>query len=191
MAGRQLWVKLRKKNLNHKRRSWSRILPALKAKHGPLTTVGLSPHQILLGGDRLERGFPLSGDGMATGAEEFFERQVITAREIRQHIKNELALRAKTASESTARKFRGSDPVWVLRHQPMGSHRSNTWFTPGEVVRRIGEDTYRVNVVLGQLEEQHESHLRVREHNICWKHVSLDYTAREAVSDDDHAELDD
>ena len=73
----------------------------------------------------------------------------------------------------------------------MGTHRTKTWFTPGEVVRRIGEDTYRIKVGHGQFQERHESQLRVWEPDLRGQHVSLDYTAHEADSDDDYAEQDD
>ena len=73
----------------------------------------------------------------------------------------------------------------------MGTHRTKTWFTPGEVVRRIGEDTYRIKVGHGQFRERHESQLRVREPDLRGQHVSLDYAAHEADSDDDYAEQDD
>ena len=77
-------------------------------------------------------------------AKEFFERQETTAREICQQLEKKHAVRAKTAPRPAANKFRVGDPVWVLRPPPMGTHRTKTWFTPGEMVRRIGEDTYRI-----------------------------------------------
>ena len=49
--------------------------PALKAHHDTPTPGGLSPHQVLFGRDPLGRGLPLSGDGMAMDAKEFFARQ--------------------------------------------------------------------------------------------------------------------
>ena len=100
-------------------------------------------------------------------------------------------MRQKSAPSSTAQSFRVGDPVWVIRPCPMGTHRTKTWFTPGEVVRRIGEDTYRIKVGHGQFWERHESQLRVREPDLRGQHVSLDYTAHEAASDDDYAEQDD
>ena len=81
--------------------------------------------------------------------------------------------------------------MWVIRTRPMGTHRTKTWFTPGEVVPRIGEDTYRIKVGHGQFWERHESQLRVREPDFRGQHVSLDYAAHEADSDDDYAERDD
>ena len=80
--------------------------------------------------------------------------------------------------------------MWVIRPRPMGTHRTKTWFTPGEVVRRIGEDTYRIKVGHGQFREHHESQLRVREPDLRGQHVSLDYAAHEADLDDDYAEQD-
>ena len=165
--------------------------PALKAHHDTPTPGGLSPQQILFGRDPLGRGLPLSGDGMAMDAKEFFARQEATARDIRQQLEKEHAERQKSAPSSTAQRFRVGDPLWVIRPRPMGTHRTKTWFTPGEVVRRIGEDTYRIKVGRGQFRERHESQLRVRERDLRGRHVSLDYAAHEADSDDDYAEQDD
>ena len=81
--------------------------------------------------------------------------------------------------------------MWVIRPGPMGTQRTKTWFTPREVVRRIGEDTYRIKVGHGQFRERNECQLRVREPDLRGKHVSLDYAAHEADSDDDYAEQDD
>ena len=163
----------------------------MKAHHDTPTPGGLSPHQILFGRDPLSRGLPLSGDGMAMDAKEFFARQEATARDIRQQLGKGHAERQKSAPSSTAQKFRVGDPVWVIRPRPMGTHRTKTWFTPGQVVRRIGEDTYRIKVGHGQFRERHESQLRVREPDLRGQHVSLDYTAHEADSDDDYTEQDD
>ena len=158
VAGRQLFEKLRKIHITNPRRNWfEEMWPALKAHHDTPTPGGFSPHQILFGRDPLGRGLPLSGDGMAMDAKEFFARQEQTARDIRQQLEKEHAERQKSAPSSTAQKFRVGDPVWVIRPRPMGTHRTKTWFTPGEVVRRIGEDTYtdssgsatRVNSVCG------------------------------------------
>ena len=149
--------------------------PALKAHHDTPTPGGLSPHQILFGRDPLGRGLPLSGDGMTMDAKEFFARQVATARDIRQQLEKEHAERQKSARSSTAQKFRVGDAVWVIRPRPMGTHRTKTWFTPGEVVRRWVTDSSRSATTVS---------------SEC-QHVSLDYAAHEADSDDDYAEQDD
>ena len=81
--------------------------------------------------------------------------------------------------------------MWVIRPRPMGTHRTKTWFTPGEVVCRIGEDTYCIKVGHGQFRERQESQLRVREPDLRGQHVSLSYAAHQAHSDDDYAEQDD
>ena len=83
------------------------------------------------------------------------------------------------------------DPVWVLRPRPLGTQRTKTWFTPAEVVCKIGEDTYRIKVGLRQFRERNESQLRAREPDVRGKHVSLDCPAHEPGSDDYYAELDD
>ena len=124
---------------------------------------------------------------MAMDAKEFFARQEATARDIRQQLEKEHAGRHKSAPSLTAQTFRVGDPVWVIRPRPMGTHRTK----PGEVVRRIGEDTYRTKVSHRQFRERHESQLRVRKPDLRAQHVSLDYAAHEADSDDDYAEQDD
>ena len=192
VAGRQLFEKLHKIHLANPRRNWfEEMLPDLKAHHDTPTPGGLSPNQILFGRDPLSRGLPLSGDGMAMDAKEFFARQEATARDIRQQLDKEHAVRQKSAPSSTAQRFRVGDPVWVIRPRPMGTHRTKTWFTPGEEVRRIGEDTYRIKVGHRQFRERHKSQLRVREPDLCGQRVSPDYTAHEADSDDDYAEQND
>ena len=120
-----------------------------------------------------------------------FAWQEATARDIRQQLEKEHAERQKSTPSWTAQKFRVRDPVWVIRPRPMGTHRTKTWFTPGEVVRRIGEDTYRIKVGHGQFRERQESQLRAREPDLRGQHVSLDYAAYEADSDDDYTEQDD
>ena len=192
VAGRQLFEKLRKIHITNPRRNWfEEMWPALKAHHTTPTPGGLSPHQILFGRDPLGRGLPLSGDGMAMDAKEFFARQEQTARDIRQQLEKEHAERQKSAPSPTAQKFRVGDPVWVIRPRPMGTQRTKTWFTPREVVRRIGEDTYSIKVGHGQSRERHGSQLRVREPDLRGQHVSLDCAAHEADSDDNYAEQDD
>ena len=165
--------------------------PALKAQHDTLAPGGLSPHQILYGRNPLGRGLPLSDEGMAMDAMEFFKRQETRAREIRQQLEKEHAVRVKTARKSAAHKFRMADPVWVLRPRPMRTHGTKTRFTAGDMVRRIGEDTYRIKVGRGPFRNQHESQLCACEPNVLGKQLSMDYAAHEANSDDDYAEQDD
>ena len=93
--------------------------------------------------------------------------------------------------KSAAHKFKMGDPVWVLRPRPMGTHRTETWFTPGAVVRRIGEDTYCIKVGPVQFRERHESILRTLEPDVLGKHVFLDYIAHEAHWDNDYTEQED
>ena len=106
----------------------------------------LSPHQILFGRNPLLRGLSLSGDGMTTHANGFFGPQETASRGICQQLQKAHAVRAKTAPRSAAPRVRGGDPVWVPRPRPTGTRDIKTWFTPGEVVRRIGEETYRIKV---------------------------------------------
>ena len=189
VAGRQLFEKLRKIHITNPRRNWfEEMWPALKARHDTSTPGGLSPHQILFGRDPLGRGLPLSGEGMTMDAKEFLARQEATAPDIRQQLEMEHAVRQKSAPSSTALNFRVGNQVWLIRPRPMGTHRTKTWFTPGEVVSRIGGDSYRIKVGNRQFQERHKGH--VREPDLRGQHVSLDYTAHEASSDDDYTEQD-
>ena len=112
---------------------------------------------------------------MAMDAKEFFAQQEATARDIRQQLEKAHTERQRSARSSTAQKFRVGDLVWLIRPRPMGTHRT---------------DTYRIKVGHGQFRERHESQLRVREPDLRGQHVSLDYTAHEADSDDDYAQQD-
>ena len=182
VAGGQLFEKVRKIHITNPRRNWfEEMWPALKAHHDTPTPGGLSPHQILFDRDPLGRGLPLSGDGTAMDAKEFFAPQEATARDIRQQLEKEHLERQKSAPRATAQKFRVGDPVWVIRPRPTGTHRTKTWFTPGEVVRRIGEDTCRIKEGHGQFRERHESQLRAREPDLRGQHVSLDYAVMRLI----------
>ena len=88
-------------------------------------------------------------------------------------------------------KFKLGEPVLVLRPRPMGIHRTKIWFTPGWVVRKIGEDNYRIKTSPGQFRGGNESQHRAREPDVRGKHVSMDSTAHEAESDNDYAEQED
>ena len=59
------------------------------------------------------------------------------------------------------------------------------------MVRRIGEDTYRIKVGPEQVRERPESQLCPREPDVRGKHVSLYCAAHEADSEDEYAEQDD
>ena len=193
VAGRQLFEKLRKIHITNPRRNWfEEMWPALKAHHDTPTPGGLSPHQILFGRDPLGRGLPLSGDGMAMDAKGILRAARANRRGTSASSSRRSMLSVRSPPRARQRRSSGcGDPVWVIRPRPMGTHRTKTWFTPGEVVRRIGEDTYRIKVGHGQFRERHESQLRVRERDLCGQHVSLNYAAHEADSDDDYAEQDD
>ena len=101
------------------------------------------------------RGLPLSTDGMAMDARQFFERNQLTEREVRQEREKEHSERAKTAPSSEPQVFKVGDLVRVERPRPLGTHLTQTWFTPGEVVRRLGQDAYRVKVGPGRYREHH------------------------------------
>ena len=127
---------------------------------------------------------------MVIVAKEFLERQETTARETGRQLKEKHAVRAKSALKSAAHNFMVGDPVWVLRPQPLGTHRPKTWFTPAAVGRGIDEDTYPMRVGPGQLREPHKSQLRPRKPDVHGKHVSLDYAVHKAHSDNNYAEPD-
>ena len=189
VAGKRLFDRLRRIHLTSKHRNrFEEMWLALEAHHDTPTASGLSPHQILFGRDPLGWGLPLSGDGMAMDATEFFVRQKTTALEICQQLEKEHAVPAKTAPQSAARKSGVGDPVWVWRPRPMGTQRTKNWFTCGKVVCRIGEDPYRIKVGPKQFRERHERQLRSREPDVRCKHLSLHYTVHEADSDDDFVE---
>ena len=59
--------------------------------------------------------------------------------------------------------LRVGDPGWVIRPRPVGTHRTKTWFTPREVVHRIGEDTCCIKVGHRRFRERHEIQFRVRD----------------------------
>ena len=70
----------------------------------------------------------------------------------------------------------------------MGTYRTETWFKPREVVRKIGEGTSRLKVGSAQFRERHQSKLHARAPHIRGKHGLPNYTAHETNSAADYAE---
>ena len=73
----------------------------------------------------------------------------------------------------------------------MSTHRTKTWFTAGELVCRIGEDTYRIKVGPGQFRGRHKSQIRASGPDLAGKHGSPDYTNLGGDSDADYAAQED
>ena len=131
VAARQLFEKPQKIHLTNKLRNWyEEMWLAFKARNDTPEPGELSPDRILFGRDPLGRRPPLSGDGMAMDAKEFFLRQETATREICQQLEKEHAVRAKTAPKSAPHKFRMGHPVWVHRPRPMGTHCTKTCSHP-------------------------------------------------------------
>ena len=165
---------------------------AIEAYHNTPTPAGLSPHQILFGRDPLSRGLPWSTEGLARDAKESMEAMADTHEQVRKALEEDHEKRRKLAPRSPTSTYKNGDHVWVLRPRPMGTHRTKTWWTPGVVVKRLGEDTYRVRTGPGQFKDRHgTTQLLPRVPDLRGKHVELDYTAHDGDSDDDYAEQDD
>ena len=164
---------LRKIHLANKHRNWfEEMWRALKAHQDTLTPVGLSPHPIFFGEDPLAYGFPLLNEGMAMDAKEFFVPQATTVWQFRQQITKKHSVCVNTAPKSTAQTFSVGDRAWELRPWPTGTHRTKISFTPGEVVRAIGGDIYRVRIGPRQFRERLQGQLRAP---VQAKHMWLDY----------------
>ena len=63
-------------------------------------------------------------------------------------LQDEHGKRAKYFKEGKVQKYALRDTVWVERHHKkvLSRHRQASWYVPGVIVRKVGQDVYAVRV---------------------------------------------
>ena len=86
-------------------------------------------------------------------------------------------------------KFR--DTVWVERHHKdvLSRHRQASWYVPGVIVWKVGQDVYAVRVGDTNILDRDHTQLRPREPDPSGRPVTFEFTARDLDSDDEGEEL--
>ena len=85
-----------------------------------------------------------------------------TAAKVCKSLHDERERRAKYFKESKIHKYSIKDTVWVQRHHKdvLTQHRRQSGYTPGVIVRKIGQDVYAVQVVDNKILDEDHTQLR-------------------------------
>ena len=150
VAGRQMFEKFRQLHIQEPGRNWFHSLwRALQAFYDLPGPTGLSPHRILFLWDRVSRTLPWMNHGkVARDAEAMMSEADATAGMVCKSLHDEHERRAKYFKDGKIHKYSLKDTVWVEHHHKdvLTRHRQQSWYIPGVIVRKIGQDVYAVQV---------------------------------------------
>ena len=194
VAGRQMFEKFRQLHIDEPGRNWYNSLwRVLQAYHDLPGPTGLSPHRILFLRDRVSRTLPWLNHGkVARDANAMMAEADDTAAKVCKALQDEHDKRAKYFKQGKVQKCALQDTVWVERHHKdvLSRHRQASWYVPGIIVPKVGQDVYAVRVGDNKILDRDHTQLRPRAPDPRGRPVTFEFTAGD-VDSDDEAEDDD
>ena len=192
VAGWQMFETVRQLHIEEPGRIWFhsvwRVLQAFHDLPGP---TGLSPHRILFLRDRVSRTLPWMKHGkVARDADATRSKADTTAAKVCKSLHDEHEQRAKYFKEGKIHKYSLKDTVWVERHHNdvLTRHRQQSWYIPGVIVRKLGQDVYAVQVGDNKTLDRDHTQLRPRALDPTGRALTFEFTAGDLDSDDDGEE---
>ena len=145
-------------------------------------------NHILFLGDRVSRTLPwlnhgkVPRDTIAMMAEADY-----TAAKVCKALLDEHEKRAKYFKQGKFQKYALQDTVWVERHHKdvLSRHRQASWYVPGVVVRKVGQDVYAVRVGDNKILNRDHTQLRPRATDPSGRPGTFEFTAGDVDSDDE------
>ena len=189
VAGRQMFEKFRQLHIDEPGRNWYNSLwRVLQAYHDLPGPTGLSPHRILFLRDRVSRTLPWMNHGkVARDANAMMAEADDTAAQVCKALQDEQDKRAKYFKQGKVQKYALQDTVWVERHHKdvLSRHRQASWYVPGVIVRKVGQDVYAVRVGDNKILDRDHTQLRPRAPDPSGRPVTFEFTAGDVDSDDE------
>ena len=189
VAGRQMFEKFRQLHIDEPGRNWYNSLwRVLQAYHDLPGPTRLSPHRILFLRDRVSRTLPWLNHGkVARDANAMMAEADDTAAKVCKALQDEHEKRAKYFKQGKVQKYALRDTVWVERHHKdvLSRHRQASWYLPGVIVRKVGQDVYAVRVGDNKILDRDHTQLRPREPDPSGRPVTFEFTAGDLDSDDE------
>ena len=189
VAGRQMFEKFRQLHIHEPGRNWYNSLwRVLQAYHDLPGPTGLSPHRILFLRDRVSRTLPWLNHGkVARDANAMMAEADDTAAKVCKALQDEHEKRAKYFKQGKVQKYALKDTVWVERHHKdvLSRHRQASWYVPGVIVRKVGQDAYAVRVGDNKILDRDHTQLRPRAPDPSGRPVTFEFTAGDVDSDDE------
>ena len=95
--------------------------------------------------------------------------------------------RAKYFKQGKVQKCALRDTVWVERHHKdvLSRHRQASWYVPGVIVRKVGQDVYAVRVGDNKILDRDHTQLCPRPPDPSGCPVTFGFTAGDVDSDDE------
>ena len=194
VAGRQMFERFRQLHIEEPGRNrfhslW-RVLQAFHDSPGP---TGLSPHRILFLRDRVSRTLSWMNHGrIAPDADTMMSEADATAAKVCKSLHDEHERRAKYFKKGKIHKNSLKDTNWVEHHHKdvLTRHRQQSWYIPGVIVRKIGQDVYAVQVGDNKILDRDHTQLRPLAPDPSGRAMTFEFTAGDLDSDDDGEEDD-
>ena len=189
VAGRQMFENFRQLHIDEPGRNWYNSLwRVLQAYHDLPGPTGLSPHRILFLRDRVSRTLPWLNHGkVARDANAMMAEADDTAAKVCKALQDEHDKRAKYFKQGKVQKYALQDTVWVERHHKdvLSRHRQASWYVPGAIVRKVGQDVYAVRVGDNKILDRDHTQLRPRAPDPSGRPVTFEFTAGDVDSNDE------
>ena len=189
VAGRQMFKKFRQLHIDEPGRNWYNSLwRVLQAYHDLPGPTGLSPHRIPFLRDRVSRTLPWLNHGkVARDADAMMAEADNTAAKVCKALQDEHEKRAKYFKQGNVQKYALQDTVWVERHHKdvLSRHRQASWYVPGVIVRKVGQDVYAVCVGDNKILDRDHTQLRPRAPDPSGSPLTFEFTAGDVDSDDE------
>ena len=189
VAGQQMFEKFRQLHIDKPgRNGYNSLWRVLQAYHNLPGPTGLSPHRILFLRDRVSRTVPWLNHGkVARDASAMMAEADDTAAKVCKALQDEHEKRAKYFKQGKVKKYALRDTVWVERHHKdvLSRHRQASWYVPGLIVRKVGQDVYAIRVGDTKILDRDHTQLRPREPDPSRRPVTFQFTAGDVDSDDE------
>ena len=110
-----------------------------------------------------------------------------TAAKVCKALQDEHEKRAKYFKQGKVQKYALRDTVWVERHHKdvLSRHRQASWYVPGVIVRKVGQDVYAVRVGDNKILDRDHIQLRPRAPDPSGRPVTFEFTAGDVDSDEE------
>ena len=189
VAGRQMFETFRQLHIDEPGRNWYNSLwRVLQAYHDLPGPTRLSPHRILFLRDRVSRTLPWLNHGkVARDANAMMAEADDTAAKVCKAFQDEHEKRAKYFKQGKVQTYALQDTVWVERHHKdvLSRHRQASWYVPGVIVRKVGQDVYAVRLGVNKILDRDHTQLRPRAPDPSGRPVTFEFTAGDVGSDDE------
>ena len=189
VAGRQMFETFRQLHTDEPGRNWYKLLwRVLQAYHDLLGPTVLSPHRILFLRDRVSRTLPWLNHGkVAREANAMMSEADDMAAKVCKALQDEHEKRANYFQQGKVRKYALRDTVWVERHHKdvLSRHRKASWYVPGVIVRKVGQDVYAVRLGDNKILDRDHTQLRPQAPDPSGRPVTFEFAAGDLDSDDE------